>query len=592
MPGDPFDFDDLPITPLRRAVLSAARPILAWLFRLRDYRTLYASAQRVDGEQFCTKALAALDVCARVASSDLATIPPDGPLIVAANHPHGMLDGLVLANVIARRRPDVRVLANYLLARIPELTDTCFFVDPFETAASAIRSQAGLRAAHLWLKRGGTLVIFPAGEVAPDRDAAGSPRDSTWRSTVGRLALATGARVIPAFISGSNSAFFYAAGRMHPALRTLLLPRELLAKRHGAIDVRLGAPLIPPTLRAGHDARALTDAVRNAADRLRTGASRMSSGGASAAAIAREVEALPSAALLVESGALQVFVADRRDIPLLLDEIGRLREITYRAIGEGTGRERDLDEFDATYLHLFACDRIHQRVVGAYRLGRTDRIVGSHGTAGLYTGRLFRYDDRLIRRLSPALELGRSFVRAEYQKNYNALLILWKGIGQFVVRNPQYRTLFGPVSISARYADASHQLLMSFLEQNHRQDDLAALVDAIHPGPSARPAGKLPSSVTDVDRAIAAIEADRKGMPVLLRQYLKLNARLLAFSVDPDFGDALDALMMVDLATVAPAILARYFGRTGAAAFLARHAATRVMPDQERAPLVPISLSA
>ena len=202
---------------------------------------------------------------------------------------------------------------------------------------------------------------------------------------------------------------------------------------------------------------------------------------------------------------------------------------------------------------------------------------------GLYTRTLFRYDQRLIARLSPALELGRSFVRTEYQKNYNALLLLWKGIGRFIVRHPEYRVLFGTVSISARYADSSHDLLKSFLLQNHLDRDLAELVEAVNPDRPHRPhqshgghlsphlglsvPPSLPTSINEVNRLVAGAESDGKGVPILLRQYLKLNARLIGFNVDPNFGDALDALMMVDLAVVDPAILSRYLGREDAARF-------------------------
>jgi putative hemolysin len=573
MPGDPFDLRDLPTSPLNRAAFFAARPVLERLFRLADYRTLYELAQIARESTFEGRALDALDIAPLVSATDLARIPATGPLVVAANHPHGLLDGLALAWVLRRKRSDVRILTNYLLARIPELADLCFFVDPFDGGASAGRSQAGLRAAHLWLKQGGSLVVFPAGEVSHIETERSVHLDSEWRPTVGRLALATGARVLPAFIDGANSPLFYAAGRLHPLLRTLLLPRELLRKRHQPVRLRLGTPMLGPTT-AGRitDPVAATQTIRDAVESLREGRASGTPRETRAEAIAREVDRLPASARLVEGGAFSVFVAEADRIPLLLDEIGRLREATYREVGEGTGQARDLDAFDATYLHLFAWNRDQRRVVGAYRIGRTDRIVAAQGVDGLYTRRLFRYDDRLIGRLSPALELGRSFVRSEYQRNYNALLLLWKGIGQLVVRNPEYRILFGAVSISARYADDSHRLLMSFLEQNHRHDDLAALVEGIRPGPSQRPEHGVPRSVEDVDRLVALIEPDGKGMPILLRQYLKLDAQVLAFSVDPEFGDALDALMMVDLTAVEPAILNRYLGRQQAAAFLSRHA--------------------
>ncbi|MFN7983565.1 MAG: GNAT family N-acyltransferase [Vicinamibacterales bacterium] len=292
----------------------------------------------------------------------------------------------------------------------------------------------------------------------------------------------------------------------------------------------------------------------------------------SADAVAWDIAKLPTSACLVASGEFQVFVATARQIPAALAEIGRLRECTYRAIGEGTGRTLDLDTFDEDYLHLFLWDRARRVIVGAYRIGQTDRVTAERGVEGLYTRTLFRYDERLIARLSPALELGRAFVRAEYQKDFSPLLLLWKGIGQFVVQHPRYRVLFGPVSISARYSDSSHNLLMAFLEQNHRDHDLAELVRAVNPAqPRSAASTTVPKKLEETNALVAQSEADGKGVPVLLRQYLKLNARLLGFNVDPDFGDALDALMMVDLTNVAPGILHRYLGRTGADAFLAHH---------------------
>ena len=196
---------------------------------------------------------------------------------------------------------------------------------------------------------------------------------------------------------------------------------------------------------------------------------------------------------LVESGPFQVFCVRAGQIPATLLEIGRLRAVTFRAVGEGSDCSLDLDRFDERYLHLFSWDRDHRQIVGAYRIGQTDRIVADAGVDGLYTRTLFRYDERLIERMrAPALELGRSFVRAEYQKNYNALLLLWKGIGRFIALHPQYRLLFGPVSISARYSDASHQLLMSFLRQNHFATEFGELVDALHPPRMAVSAASAP----------------------------------------------------------------------------------------------------
>ena len=550
-------------------------PLLSWLFGLRAYRRLYEQAQTSSvGRRFEVRALEALDIRTRCSDEDLALVPAHGPLVIAANHPHGLLDGLALAAVLGRVRTDIRILTNHLLSRIPELANLCFFVDPFGGPRARARSQAGLRAAHLWLRNGGALIAFPAGEVAHRPLADDTCTDSPWFPTTARLALAARATVVPAFIAGANSRMFYAAGRIHASLRTALLPRELLRKRHGTVAIRLGPPLAAAhdVSRVSADAGELTLKTREAIEHLRQIHSPMALEGRADRAIAAEIARLPMESCLVESGAFQVFLANAREIPTALREIGRLREVTYRAIGEGTGEQVDLDAFDAHYLHLFCWDRPRGRIVGAYRIGQTDRIVATKGVQGLYTRTLFRYDERLMARVSPALELGRSFVRAEYQKSYSALLLLWKGIGRFVARHPRYRVLYGPVSISPRYSDRSHQLLMAFLQQNHLDGDLADLVEAVNPlGLDPAPSVAVPASIEEASRLVARSEADGKGVPILLRQYLKLKAKLLGFNVDPHFGDALDALMMVDLTQVDRTILDRYLGSEAAARFLAWH---------------------
>jgi putative hemolysin len=541
------------------------------LLGLNACREVYRRAQRLSVGPFEAGVLQTLDIQTTCDPADLSAIPRTGPLVVAANHPHGALDGLVLAALLRRIRPDVRLLANHLLSRIPELGNLCFFVDPFEGPSSVARSQAGLRAAHLWLKRGGALVVFPAGEVAHRWGRSGTCVDSPWRPTVGRLVTATGATVVPAFIEGTNSRAFYAAGRFHATLRTALLARELLRKRGSSVRVRFNHTLSPLEVTAhGGSPEEVTATIRAAVDspNLAPLINAMPT-----AQIELEIDALPGDAHLVDEGAFQVFCVPAAAIPLTLTEIGRLREVTYRASGEGTGRAIDLDAFDERYLHLFTWDRRKRALVGAYRIGRTDRIVATHGVAGLYSRTLFHYDERLLNRISPALELGRSFVRPEYQRSYGALLSLWKGIGRFVVMNPQYRVLLGTVSISPRYSDTSQQLLMEFLSQNRIDAELAELATAITPPRRVArpPTASTPRTMDEVNRLVAGCEADGKSAPVLLRQYLKLNAKLIGFNVDTDFADALDALMMVDLTTVEPGILQRYLGREGTASFLARH---------------------
>jgi putative hemolysin len=554
-----------PTLPLHyRAALVAARPFLSWAVALETYRELYAQALKAPGEAFPARALRALDITVDVARTDLLSVPMSGPLVVAANHPHGMLDGLLLADVVQRKRLDVRILTNHVLAQLPELEDLCFFVDPFNRRDAASRSRAGLRAAMRWLMDGHALIVFPSGGVAAeDQPGVTTPVDGAWHDTFSRLAGRVNAPVVPAFIEGRNSAWFYRAGCLHPLLRTLLLPRELLRKRGSIVRVRLAPPVFLPRDVASHSGRAATALVRRTVERL---ASRTHT-------LEAEVAALGAEERLVANGPFEVFCARADQIPTVLGEIGRLREVTFRAVGEGTGRAIDLDRFDGHYLHLFVWHRERREVIGAYRLGLTDEIAASKGISGLYTSTLFRYDTTLLNRLPPAIELGRSFVREEYQRSSNALLLLWKGIAAFVSRSKRYRVLFGPVSISSRYGDMSQHLLRAFLTHNFYQRELGALVDARHPPASGPlPAGidpKVISSVQGVDTLLSCLESDGKGIPVLLRQYLRLNAKLLGFNVDPAFGNALDALMMVDLADVDRAILTRYFGKVEARALLA-----------------------
>jgi putative hemolysin len=585
-PGDPFTLHIAPQPLLTRAAFAAARPFLSWLLRLPVYRELYRAVTNDCEGSFESRSLKALGIGLEARTAN--AIPPSGALIVVANHPTGALDGLVLIEAVRQVRADVRILTNHLLARIPQLRDSCFFVDPFAGPAAVMRSHAGLRAAHLWLRGGGALVMFPAGEVAwRNASPEKTPTDSPWSPSVGRLALATGAHVLPAFLAARNSRLFYAAGRIHPVLRTSLLARELLDHRGETVRVVLGDLLAPDALKPCGPQGA-TSQIRSAVDRLATAGKHVVqpvrgdvpqpvAAAVDARQLASDVTSLPADCLLLSSGDFDVFCADATQIPNVRAEIGRLREITFRQAGEGTGKEIDLDRYDDIYQHLFVWNRDRHEVVGAYRVGATDRIVPRHGADGLYTRSLFRYDERMLAKLSPALELGRSFVRQEYQKSYNALLLLWKGIGQLIARSPRYRVLFGPVSISSRYRDTSQQLLRAFLAQQHGDDAFDGLVEPLNPPPSMAPPLRGTAAVADVDeldKLIARLEGGQ-GIPVLLRQYLKLDATLLGFNVDPAFGDALDALMMVDLNRVERSTLRRYLGRRESEAFLAYHETRR-----------------
>jgi putative hemolysin len=290
-----------------------------------------------------------------------------------------------------------------------------------------------------------------------------------------------------------------------------------------------------------------------------------------------EIECLPVEQRLVASGNFAVQYARAAQIPWCLQEIGRLRELTFRVVGEGTSKASDIDLFDSYYLHLFVWDAQAEMIVGAYRMGLADEILSRYGKRGLYTQSLFKYGPRLLQTLNPAIELGRSFVRAEYQRSFSPLMLLWRGIGRFILRSPQYAVLFGPVSISNSYAPVSRKLMVDYLRTNNSETELARHVKPRHPFRAKR------STVWDevelanlkdiegLSRVIARIESDNKGVPILLKQYLKLGGRLLGFNADDQFSDALDGLIMIDLRASEPRVLARYMGEEGAAAFFAHH---------------------
>jgi putative hemolysin len=563
-----------------------------WALGLSTLEAMYRRLPRDEERPFWDRALDALEIRVDAAIDDDPPVPRDGALVVIANHPFGGVDGLVLASLIHRWRADVKIVANAFLGTIPDLRGLFVFVNPFGTSSATASNGAGLRAALRWLREGHVLAMFPAGEVSHHR-SEGLTVDPRWTPGLARIVRHAGAPVLPVHFEGANSRLFHIAGRLHPRVRTVLLPRELLRQRGRTIAVRVGRAIPFPRLAPFDSDEEMTaylrvrtyalggrplPAARDAPCLPRGREAAAIEAPGSADALATEVERLPAAQRLCGAGDLEVLVGRADQVPGIVREIGRLRELTFRAAGEGTGLPTDLDRFDRSYWHLFLWDRVNRQIAGAYRIGATDEIVPRAGVAGLYTSTLFRYDRKLLDQIDPALELGRAFVRAEHQREYSPLMLLWKGIGAFVSSRPRYRVLFGPVSISNEYRSLSRQLLASFLQATCARSDLAALIAPRHPAPFLRDSRTLEAlpatvvrSLAEVGTLLAEIEADRKGVPVLLRQYLKLNARLLGFNLDPAFGGVLDGLMLVDLCEVDRDILVRYMGRAGAETFLKQH---------------------
>lgn len=282
----------------------------------------------------------------------------------------------------------------------------------------------------------------------------------------------------------------------------------------------------------------------------------------------KEISHLPSMALLHEHHSLQVYLCHARMIPQVLREIGIQRETTFRAVGEGTGQSVDLDEYDEFYLHLFLWDSETKKIAGGYRIGIVNQLLEGLGSRGMYTSTLFGFSPELLKQLQNGIELGRSFIIPEYQGHPFVLSLLWKGIGAFVAKNPRHHLLFGPVSISNEYSHLSRSLMVEFLRQEKMHHHWADWVNARRPFVSYLPDHhemKLRDcgNLDHVTAVISEMEHDNKGMPILLKHYLKLNSRVLSFNVDENFANALDVLIVTDLLDAPEQTIKRYLGVEG-----------------------------
>lgn len=480
----------------RSHVKSLFRTALMKALSIDRLERLYAEMPRTHGQsEFLEAALDVLGVTYEVTQDELNRIPKSGPVVIVANHPFGGPEGPVFAAVLRTLRLDVKIMANHMLRGIPEVRELFVPVDPFSRRDSAKHNIRPPITAIQWLQDGGLLMAFPAGEVSHLQLRRREVLDPAWSPHIARIARRTQSPMVPVYFHGANSALFQILGLVHPRLRTALLPRELANKSNSRLEIRIGEPIPHEKLRRFSNDQAATRYLRlrtyllgksapAAPGRVHTGArctpvvrvGQPIVGSREPRSIQRDVESLPENHCLAQSGDYRVLLARATQIPETLQEIGRLREITFRQSGEGTGKCTDIDWFDNYYLHLFLWDQTKRRVAGAYRLGQTDRTLLRYGKKGLYSYTLLRYGSSFLRRVDPAIELGRSFVCREYQRSYSALMLLWKGIGAFIVRSPQYNILFGPVSISSAYNSYSQQLLVDFLRGNRYLDDYARLV--------------------------------------------------------------------------------------------------------------------
>ncbi|MEH0699477.1 lysophospholipid acyltransferase family protein [Vibrio owensii] len=572
----------------RRTPFGIGENVAEWATGLNQLDKFYAQRPvNADTKTFLRFTLDILGIDYRIAHGSLDSVPKQGATVIVANHPLGCVEGVILAELLLMVRDDIQILANQYLKTVPELDQLFIGVDVFEGKDAVKSNMKALRAANKHLASGGLLLVFPAGEVSQLVDAKQQRlEDKAWSRSVSSLIRKNKATTVPVFISGQNSKRFYMAGKIHPLLRTLMLGRELLNKQAQTIDLSFGQAIKFKELHTLSDDQVVnylrlntyllnreTQSVKpsSSSERLSPIAAGLSVG-----ELLEELNSLPKESKLLTSGDFDVYCTESQNIPSLLHEIGRLRELNFRQVGEGTGLAIDIDHFDHDYLHLFVWDRENQCLVGAYRLGLVDQLIEKRGVAGLYSRTLFNYDQRFIDQMGKSIEMGRSVIAQQYQKSMSALLLLWKGIATFVHQNPDYTHLFGPVSISNDYSDTARQLLAQSMTLHHYDSNCAEYVTPSNPLPEHHRDWNtsMLTALGDLQllsRVIARID-EGKGVPVLLRQYLSLNGKLVCFNVDPAFNNALDGLITVDLRDVQEKTLARYMGREQTHEYLTYHA--------------------
>jgi putative hemolysin len=577
------------------ALFTSAKRLAARFLPFDKVQELYGRVQSSNHGLWFEDLLREMQISLSVAEMDLRRIPRSGAVLAVSNHPFGMLDGTVLGALLTRVRSDVKIMTNFPLTGVAELQEHCIFVDPLNENGSAERNRLALKQALLWLSNGHMLAAFPAGDVSHLQLTSGGVTDPKWNPMMAGLARSTRSAVLPVFFQGRNSMAFQALRLIHPGRRSAWLMNEFLSQRGKTLDVRVGTAIPGSTVAALKSDEGAIDYLRRRTYLLGQRHTRTAQSRSIASfpfplkvresiapeidkeRLAAEIRTLRSEQCVEETRDFSVFVARAAEIPQVLQELGRLREMTFRDAGEGCGRSRDLDEFDDYYLHIFLWDKRSERLAGAYRMGVCPEILATRGPAGLYTSTLFHFDPEFFEKLGPALELGRSFVAPEYQRQFASLLLLWKGIGSYISRHPETPVLFGAVSISSRYNSASRELIVRYFESRRRED----VSRFVRPRRPFRPfrfnpwdcagTSRALRDLSDLGDSVSDLEADAKSIPVLFRQYAKLGGTLLAFNVDRNFSDVLDGLVLLDLRETDPVALERYTGKEGLQRFRRYH---------------------
>ena len=541
------------------------KPLVALALNIMGFRKinrLYSPSADLKNLVFTDDMLMRYNTTYDVNENELNSIPKEGPFMLVCNHPFGAIEGIILYNAIAKVRPDFKIMANFILGFIPNLKDVFFSVNPFENNKELAGSNNGIRASLNQLKEGHGLGVFPAGEVARYHGHS-YPEDIAWSPSIAKIVQKMKVPVIPVYFDGNNSHKFYFLTKIHPMLGTVRLVRELLNKRNKKIIIKIGKPILPTEVSQYETPEALAAYLKNRSYALQANISQETKRFRSRVSdpidppfrpsdLARELNAIRDKSLLFTTADFECYLADYDKIPHVMHEMGRRREEAFRAVGEGTGKSIDTDNYDTYYKHLILWDTKEQTIAGGYRIGIGNEIYEKYGVHGFYVDSLFNIDQKFEPYLKETIELGRSFVSVDYQKDILPLMLLLKGLMETIMRYPKMNYFIGPVSISSWYPKFYQSLMVYYVTTKHTNEDMSKL---FHPKTPFTPnfnkcdievlMEKNMETVDKFDRYIMKLSNGDYRMPTLFKKYLKINSKFLCFNVDPDFNDTLDGLLLL-----------------------------------------------
>ena len=540
------------------------------ILNLDTLNKIYNANKHLSDIEFINSLIDDLEIKFEIPEEDLKRIPKTGPFITISNHPLGGIDGILLLKLLLEHRPDFKILANFLLHRIEPMKSYVMPVNPFEGRKEVKSSIGGFKASLQHLKDGFSLGIFPAGEVSTYKDGR-LIVDRPWEEAAMKLIQRAKVPVVPIYFHAKNSKLFYGMARVSDTLRTAKLPSELLTQKERLIKVRIGNAIPVKNQDEYKSLESFTNFLRTKTYLLANPFQKKKLIDSlpknlkfpkppkkivkpvSTAILQNELDTLyQNDKRLLRSKNYEVYLADAPSIPNILQEIGRLREITFREIGEGTNRAIDLDRFDAYYHHMFLWDIDNKKIAGAYRMGLGAQIYSKYGIDGFYLQELFRFEQELFPMMSKSIEMGRAFIIKKYQMRPMPLFLLWKGIVHTTLRYSEHKYLIGGVSISNKFSEFSKSLMIEFMKSNYYDPYVAQYIN-----PKKEYKVKLKDADKDFvfdaskadlnkfDKIIDEVEPGSLRLPVLIKKYIKQNAKVIAFNVDPLFNNAVDGLMYI-----------------------------------------------